>query len=416
MARVEIFRKRSMDADIGSKWRYVEPPSLSFEARLELDGKAADEIGKDSVLLKDMNGAATEVYQQTCEGIRKKLAAFDKAIGEMLDNGASKAEVEKQLDGLNKSIEKDRDVAEKAAEQAILKAWKDYTAKKKDYLAYKINVVTSVAGSLAALITSISLMATSPFTGGASAAISIVGMFKSAAQIGRELATAWAEVETALKVLAKEADTCEKWASSAIKRKANEYGAALLEQFLGVTQPSLKLCKKHLDIVQSKLNGIEIKTHEASKALNGVLDQQDVLRKEFMGVVEDRLGKHPASGAKAQIRVIEGFLDNHLKDSKADVVKHIGTVEDLYKRFKDVDAELGERRKQVETLLAKRDLDERVLRLVLSFADVPLAFVPSGAGATAKGAAELANDMAPWAASMVYDKLRDKVLKDTLLA
>jgi hypothetical protein len=250
MAKIVIYKKRSMDSDISTGGiKYVVPPKMTFEVEAEFDNKLLEQVRKDSLLLKEMNEEIGAVYEQAGKSIEGKLAAFDKLIAGMLDKGADKDEVEKQLDGLNKSIEKDRDVAEKAGTQAAEKVWKEFAKKKKEYDAYRIKIVVSIVGTLAGLIASISLMATTPVTGGVGTAASIVGIVKSTVQICRELASAWQTIEQSLKLLAAQTAIVEKAARSVLGRKANEYTAAVVTQFLGIAEPSIKSIKGHLETV-----------------------------------------------------------------------------------------------------------------------------------------------------------------------
>ena len=149
MAKAVIFKKRDMSSDISdSGLKYVVPPKLSFEVEAEFDNKIFDQVRKDSILLDDMNEDVLVVYKKACKDIEGKLAAFDKLIVGMVDKGEDKKDIDKQIDGLNKAIEKDRDVAEVAAKLAAEKTWKDYAKKKKEYEAYKIKIVVSIVVSI----------------------------------------------------------------------------------------------------------------------------------------------------------------------------------------------------------------------------------------------------------------------------
>ena len=333
----------------------------------------------------------------------------------MLDKGADEDDAKKQLDGLNKSIEKDRDVAEKAGALAAQKVWKEFSKKRKEYDAYRIKIVVSIVGTLAGLIASVTLMATSPVTGGVGTAATIVGIVKSGVQIFRGLASAWQSVEQALKLLAVQTAIVEKAAKTMLGRKANEYTAAVITQFLGVAEPSVKSVKGHLETVQSKLKGVEIGTHDGSIKLNEFLEKQDDLKKEFMKDVDGQLAKHPSPKAKPQAERIERALDEYLAGSKEDVLKQQGEVETLHARFWDAKVEIEKLEKRVDALVGKRDVDERLLRLFLSLADLPLAITESVAAKTGNPAAEMASNLAPCVAELAYDKISDKALDKTFL-
>ena len=342
MAKIEIMPKKRMDADIAvSGVRYVVPPKMTFEVRVEFDNKIFKQVKDDSLLIGEMDDKVLAVYRQTCAGIKSKVSAFESLVSGMVDKGASPGEVEKQLDGLNKSIEKDTEIAEFAAEEEVKKVWKTYSAKKKEYLAYKISVAATVAGAFAGLTASIAAMATTPFTAGYGTSMSIIGMAKSVIVIARELHSAWITVEKAAALLSAEVNDLEKIVQSVGKKK-NEYTAMVVEQFLGVAMPSIKSCMTHLETVEAKLVGVEVKTHDAVKALNRLLDLQEKFDVEFMKDVKERLDQHPSPKAKPQIREIEADLDKEMALSRVEVVKQIEAIDALYDRFKSVEEAVEE--------------------------------------------------------------------------
>jgi len=415
VAKVDIYKKRSMDADIVvSSAKFVVAPKMSFEVKAEFDNKVFALVSKDDILLSAMNKACAQVYDDLCEQIRTKVAAFDKLVVGMVEKGSPLATIEKQLDGVNAAIEKDKSVAERAAENAVGDVWKAYAKKQKEYASYKVEIVFNVVGSVAGLATSLAGMATTPFTGGASAALAIIGMIKSAVEIVRELASAWQEVETSIDLLKPQLEVLEKVTKTTLGRKANEYTAAVSTQFFGVAQPSIKSCKNHLETAQSKLKGVEIKLHEATVKINDILDKQDDLKKEFMKSVASRLDAHPGAKAKSQRGEIEAELDRYLGKSRSDFIKQKDAISDMNKRFVTVQAELDGMAKRVEEIAAKRDLDERLLRAILTIVDTPIQ-VGSILQQGKKAVADLASDLAPNAAFFVYEKVKDKVLKDTYL-
>lgn len=414
MAKFERSKPRINEDIAVSGARWVVPPKLSFKVSVEFDDKIFKQIKDDAILLEEMGGAIDKVYEQTCASIKSKIAAFEKLAQLMIDKNAPKAELDKQLAGVNRSIEQDRKIAEIACEQAVTAEWKKYSAKKKDYLKYRIKIVATVVGSAAGLATSIGLMASAPFTGGASAALGIIAMLKSAITIGKELASAWMEVEAAQVVLKKQLGLAEAAAQNVGTRKVNEYTAIIVSQFLGIAQPCMKNCVSQLDTVEKKLAGIEIRTHDASKALNGLLDKQEKLRDEFLKEAKARLAKHPSTKAMEQLRTIEQRLDELMTESTLLVAAQIEKTSELYKRFQAARITTESLRPRVEKLAKMRGLDAVILENVLILVDLPIAALSGNAPMTV--AKDLAIGIGPIAGLMAYDKIRGKVLDGTFLA
>jgi len=416
MSSVTIFSKPNMSSDVTvSGLKVLQPPkSWSFTVTVDFDAKVYDAVKNDSVLLEEMNHAAQTAYQQTCDAVKSKFTAFEKLLENMVDKNAPKAEVDKQIDGLNQSLERDRQTGETGAEQAVMETWTDWADQQSEYKKYKIKIAVVIVGAAAGLITSIVLMATTPFTGGVSAAAGIVGMVKATITLGKEIASASAQVETSQKILANYLKATKKIAlSTKAAAKANEYTAAIVKQFVAEAQPNIKGCQTQMATIAQKLSGIEINAHEASKDLNTTLDKQTELQSEFMKDARGRLGKLSSKDAPAQLKLIESRLDDYLKPSRATVEKGIKTTEDLITRLKKAEETGKELEKGVRSLSNLRGVDNKILENVLYFVDIPLGALDGNTWANK--ATDLVNGLVPVGAAMVYDKISSKVLDNTLL-
>lgn len=412
MASYEIMNIPNMAKDYAvSGLKVIKPPKLSFKVEVDFDDKVFKMVKDDSILLGEMNAAAKKIYDQTCKGIQSKLSAFEKLMQGMVDKGSSQAECDKQLDGLNNSIVDDKAVAISATKMAIEAVWKKYQAKKSDYLKFKIKIGVNIAGAAAGLAVSIGLMASSAFSGGASAAFGIIGMIKSCATIGGEIAKAAMEVEKAQKVLEVHVKAVvAAYQKHAALGKANEYTSAIVTQFLGVSQPSIKSVGEQMNVVEQKLNQIEIRLHDASVTLNKILDKQEKMKGEFMKEVATRLGKHP--NAQVEMKTIQAKLDGVMIEHRSVVMAQIGTVHQLHERWKKADAAAEVCRPKVEQLLAMRGVDVKIFENLLYFVDLPLAALD---GNVVAKSVELTKGLVSCASNMAYDKIKGVALDKSIL-
>lgn len=416
MPKIPIYSKPNMSPDVTvSGLKQLEAPKgWKFTVEVDFDAKVIKAVEKDSILLKEMNEAAGKVYAQTCNSIKGKYNAFEKLFQGMVDKGAPKQAIEQNIAGFNKSLADDKKIGEIGAEQAVEAVWKKYSAKNKEYNKYKIKIAVTIIGAGAALITSIALMAATPFTGGASAAISIIGMWKSALTLAKEIASAAMEIEKSMAVLSKYMQAVEAIAKKGkAAAKGNEYAAAVVKQILGEAQPNIKGCSSQMGTVNNKLIGVEVKAHDCSKTLNGILDQQEKLRADFMKEAAAKLSKHPSSLAPAQLKLIEKRLDDYLADNYAKVIDFIDKTEKLYERFKVCEQVAKSLEERLKPLLSLRGIDNTILENMLYFADMPLGAL--NGNALAKTTSDLVQGLVPVAASMSYDKITGLVLDKTLL-
>jgi len=94
----------------------------------------------------------------------------------------------------------------------------------------------------------------------------IIGMWKSALTLAKEIGSAALEIEKSQALLSKYMKAVEAIAKKGkAAAKANEYGAAFVKQFLGEAQPNIKGCGSQLETIIQKLTGVEIKSHDCGK-------------------------------------------------------------------------------------------------------------------------------------------------------
>ena len=312
--KLVLIANRKMDSDIAVNLKQIKPPALVYNVSVVLDSKVAKEAQKDAIMMQEFHDSASKVYEQIAQNIKSKLVAFDKLVQGMRDKNAPEAKVREQLAGLDKSIRSDAtDFANKATQAIITDLWKKYAQKRKDYLKYQIGIVATITGTAAGLATSIALMAATPFSGGASAAIGIIGMVASCTTIVKEIASAALEVETASKLLEKQVQIVAVASKNLATKKFNEYSSAVLNQFVGIGPPSCAKIAGLCDTCEKKLAGLEIKTRELGKTLNKILEEQQKLKREFMSMVHERAKKYPSTKALQDEKTIEKKLDEHLR-------------------------------------------------------------------------------------------------------
>lgn len=411
--KVGLFAKK-MSADLKmSELKALTPPEFTFQVEIALDGGVYKQLEKDGLMLQEMNRMCQEVYETTVKAIRSKLKAFDGMVQKAIDGNRPKAEIQKLVDGLNKAFDEDKRVAESACEAQAGKMWVELCRKRTEYTKYKLKIAATITGAVASLAVSIALMASTPFSFGASTIPSIIGMVKSATTIATEVASAAMTVEQCQKVLAAQIATVE----GARKRLGkpglviNEASAAIVKEFLGISQPCIKSCQDQCGTMLSKLKGAEIRCHDLSKTLNGLLDKQAQFRKEFMAGVEKKAQASPSTKAKADVKEIERRLDAHLAANYESVQKAIEKAGDAYRAFNKAGAEADRLKKKVADL-GDRPALLKVLTGVLALKD--LAMTPLGADGLVK-MAEVVTNTVPPAANFAYDRITEGVLDKTFL-
>jgi hypothetical protein len=390
------------------------PKGWGFEVEVTFDSKIFKEVSQDSILIDEMNEAVKEIYDTTCKSIKSKYSAFEKQFQLMREKGVDKKLFEKNLDGFNKSLLEDKKIGEIAAKQAVEKVWKAYVAKKAEYAKYKIKIGVTIFAAAASFFISLGLMVSAPFTGGVGAAASIIGMWKSALTVGKEIASAAVSIEKAQNVLSKYMEVVEKIASKGkAAAKVNELGGAVAKQLLGEAQPTIKGCSSQLDTIKQKLTGVEANCHNSSKLLNKMLDEQKKLRDDYLTKAKKQLESRGIKDTSKFMSSIERNLDQALALEYKKVQAQIEKTMDIHQRFKKAEVLTKELEKRLTPLLKLRGLDNVILENLLYFADLPLSALDGNA--FAKTSEALVRGMVPTAALTAFDKTSKLILTGTPL-
>lgn len=390
----------------------VEPPKLSFKVVVELDKKMEKGVEKDPLLQQEFHAAASAVLEQTKDTIEKKCKVFDKLFVQMVAKGASDKDMEKQLKGLNDAIKNDVKVAEKAAELAAQKAWASLQKKKKEWSKFKIKVGVSIGGTLAGLAVSIAAMATSPFSGGAGAAFGIMGLIKSGVSLAKDVGKLAINIDQSKVILEKNLVVVEKAAANRALNATNEVSAAVFQEFLGISQPSVKTVEDAAETMKAKYAQMIVKMHDLSKTLNKILKEQEKLKKEFLAEVAKKLKKHPVKDKKTQLVMISKALDTALAKNYAAVQSAIDKIQTMYGNARDWAGKIKDLMKRVDALTIKDPKALKVFREALKFA--ALATAPIDGNSIATGAKDLALGVGGAAGGYVYDKITSKALDGTV--
>ncbi len=411
MAKMKLLEFKQCDFAV-SGLKMVKAPKMSFVVTIDVDKKLQEAMDKDPLLMQDMADAGKKAYKSFCTSIKQKLVVFDKLFVGMADKGAPPAMMQKQVAGLKKTIAGEVAVGEKAAELAVIAAFNKLKAKKADWKKFKIKVTVSIVGTVVGLITSISLMATAPFSGGAGAVIGIAGLIKSTAALVKDIGAIAIKIDSAVKLMDKTSKIVLKTAENKGVFTANEATAAVLQEFIGISQPSFKTLSEQGDVVKAKQAQLVVRVHDVAKTLNKILKEQSKLKKDFLNDAVKKLKTHPTSKKKENLKKIERQLDAVLADNYTAVQGLIEKVIKMNGEAKGWEPEIKRLFAIVKKLEKMDSKGLKVLREALKVVGVGLSVIDGNA--ISKTATDLTKALVPAGASYVYDKIASKALDGTV--
>ncbi len=399
--------------DFGAKGlKLVKAPEMAFVVSIEADKKLMKAMDSDPLLMQDMQAAGKKAYKSFCDTIKQKLATFDKLFIAMVDKGAPPAMMEKQVAGLKKTVANEVAVGQKFAEAEVIGAVKKLKSSKTDWTKFKIKIVVSITGTVAGLAVSIGMMASAPFSGGAGAVIGIAGLVKSTAALVKDIGAIAIDIETAVKLMDKTSKFVLKTADSHAAFTSNEASAAVLQEFIGLSQPSLKTLSAQGDVVKAKHGRLIVRVHDVAKDLSKILKEQSKFKKEFMGEALKRIKAHPTSKKKENLIKIERQLDKALSANYATVQDLIDKTIKLNQEAKGWEPEIKRLFAIVKKLEKMDSKGLKVLREALKIVGAGLSVIDGNA--IVKTSADLTKALVPAGAGYAYDKIAAKALDGTV--
>lgn len=404
--------KESLDGALAkeaSGLRQVKAPTgVSFVIKVNFDAKIEKAALADPLLRKDFEDAAQDTIARFVEFVGLKMKATDLAVQKLLD--ANKlAEVEAAKKKMNADIEQMRGSAQQFGVMQVNKAWDDLAKKKKDYQKYKIKIVVTIGSAVAGLATSIALMAATPWTGGASAALSIVGMIKSGVVIAKESAAAAMELETAARSLQGQLKiVAAMWKTSKAAAHGAEVGAAIVKQFLGEAPPNIKSCQDWLYRCEQKLNGIVVGNHKLSKQMEVMKAGMSKLESDFMAEAKKRLEKHPSGKGAAQLTKVRTQFHAAVDAAETKILDAQKKLLLQVDRAKEGTKTVADLKKQVDALSGYRGTAYKVIDNLLLLSDVAVS------GLSGNNLVQTFNDMASTFGTAVSALAIDRVAKVAL--
>jgi DNA anti-recombination protein RmuC len=265
---------------------------------------------------------------------------------------------------------------------------------------------------LAGIAVSIAAMATSPWSGGAGAVFGILGLIKAGTTLAQDIGKLAINIDQSKAILVTNLAVVEKAAANQALNAVNEVSAAVFQEFLGISQPSVKTCESAAETLKAKYAQMIVKMHDLSKNLNKILKTQEKMKVEFLTEVAKKLKKHPVKDKKGQLVMIRNALDTALADNYAKVQKAIDKIQEMYGEARTWAKSIKELVARVDTLSIKDPKALKVLREGLKL--VSLALSPIDGNSIATGAKDLALGVGGAAGGYVYDKITSKALDGTV--
>ncbi len=358
--------------------KLIVPPNVGIKIVVDLPKEVEKEAQVDKVLMRKFTEQAEAIMKQTITMIEKKCKIFEALFQGMIDNGEKQSVIDKNLDGLNKALKQDVEVAQIAAEQGVDAAWQDLAKKRSDWKKHKIKVAATILVSLAKLAVTVTLVVLS---GGTVTAAGVLTTINSVTTILKEVYRLNQDIEAARKSLESDLTQVEKNAESSGLYVAKEIANETLRAFLGASRASLKSCEKGYQTLKSKLDHMVVTCHDVSKDLTRLEKERAKMDREFKADVQKALKGIPVSNGPAQeAKIVAAYAKKFTKSDDA-ISDATETMNDLYNQSKDWSKTVDAMGQRFDDLAINDPAALKVFRVAIRAISVGLAAITNPAAA-----------------------------------
>ena len=278
---------------LGTLIREVKPKTFDFGSNaialkigVEVDKELYEALDNDPLAHSKLQDAASDVYKGFLENAKAEVKKTDKAIQKLVGNPALQqaaadvclASIKMLVKGLNKEVE-----------AAIKAAWAQIKKTNTDYRDYKIGAAVSVGLKVGGVVISAVGIGGAVATGGVSAILGIYGMIKGCVGLVKELVKLALGAEKFRKMINDQVATLISTYNAEKKtiRNAQDVGKALINQVFQTEFATIKKCSGDVDQYLSKLDGMDVKSHEISKELGKTIKQVDAALKQMQDLTRN---------------------------------------------------------------------------------------------------------------------------------
>ncbi|NBZ88825.1 hypothetical protein [Stagnihabitans tardus] len=392
--------------------KIIKPPQVSAKIEIDVDKKIEKEVSLDKLIRREFEEEADKIWKMTIKMVEDKCKIFEKLFQGMMDKGEKPEVIQKNLDGLNAALKKDFEVAEIAAKQAFEKAWKNIADARKEWRNFKIKIVATIVGTLAAIAVSIAALAVSGWTGGASGAFAIIGFIKAGVTLGQTIKKGFQDYDQAVKELEGHLKVVEKAAQNKGIMATNEITAAVFTEFLGIAQPNIKSCQDCYGTVKAKYAKFVVDVHDLAKTISKIEIERAKMEKDFIAEVDKKLKAHPTKDKSAQKKLIEANLKKKMAGLDKDIAEKSKQMEALYKQTKDLAPKVAELGKRIAQLELKDMKGIKVFREALKLGTIALS--PLDGNNIATKTFDLAMGLGGSAGGYAFDKITSGALEGSV--
>lgn len=277
---IEVEALKVIMADAKPKTFDFGGNAINLSIGVDLDRDLIKALNDDPLAWQKLQDAASDAYKDFVKASVADVKKTDQLVAKLVgDPQMQQATIDVCLAG----IRADTNRLAKDVDKNVKAAWAQILKTNDDYKKYKIKAAVTVGLKTGGVVISLVGIGGAVATGGASAVIGVYGLIKGIVGLIKDLVKLSLSAEK-MRIAINGQVTALVKAYKAEKtaiRNAQDFGKALINQVFATELATISKCSKDVDQYLSKLDGMDVKSHEISRKLGEALNKLDRAMKDL---------------------------------------------------------------------------------------------------------------------------------------
>ncbi|KAA0676385.1 hypothetical protein DS843_27605 [Roseomonas genomospecies 6] len=271
----------------------AKPKNITFDGGklnigigVDFEKEFIEKLQDDPLSWQKLQDAASSAYKDFIAGAVAEVTKTDKVIGRLVgDPAMQKAAADVCYAGIKMKASS----LPKEVDANVKKAWAQIVKTNKDYSKYKWRAAVHVGLQIGGVAISAAGIGGAVATGGVSAVIGIYGMVKSCLGLFKDLVKLWLSAEKFRTAINGQVTKLVKAynAKKSAARNSSDSAKEVINAVFGTELGTIGKCRGDIKQYLSKLDGVDVKSHEISRELGKVMSKLDRAMKDLKTVAKN---------------------------------------------------------------------------------------------------------------------------------
>jgi len=290
--------------------RWIPVPEYPLRVMLDVPPPTYAMLNKDPLLLQSISDDCKDAFVDSLKKIVPRLQALDIECGNAGGDFFKYAEGRKRV---LQQIELDIQQAKTKAMAAITKRWDELEKQKKEYKSYRQGVAIKLVKGGVGVAGAAAGLAGAAATGGATLALSIIGMYRAVVDGGKTLWECMQDADRVQKRVMGDLESLKKtYAQNPQLGVAREVVASTVNAVLKlpINVTNVKTLSDDNELWKGKLTHLVFLAHELAETLNELLDKSEQLSTQLATDPDSKKKQAALKGFEADVNKLltEGFF------------------------------------------------------------------------------------------------------------